>query len=115
LGPIDVATDSLATDQDRAQGRNAVGALFPIPEVIFDQGIGDLFDCRVAGTVIDTPVTGSIEYAIDHFHTPLIVVLGHENCGAVKTALAALDPGGSLPEASIGGLVRELIPNVRGD
>jgi carbonic anhydrase len=84
------------------------------PEVVFDQGIGDLFDCRVAGTVIDTPVTGSIEYAIDHFHTPLIVVLGHENCGAVKAALAALDPGGSLPEASIGGLVREIIPSVRG-
>jgi carbonic anhydrase len=84
------------------------------PEVVFDQGIGDLFDCRVAGTVIDTPVTGSIEYAIDHFHTPLIVVLGHENCGAVKAALAALDPGGSLPKASIGGLIREIIPNVRG-
>jgi carbonic anhydrase len=84
------------------------------PEVVFDQGIGDLFDCRVAGTVIDTPVTGSIEYAIDHFHTPLIVVLGHENCGAVKAALAALDKDGSLPEASIGGLVREIIPNVRG-
>ncbi len=84
------------------------------PEVVFDQGISDLFDCRVAGTVIDTPVTGSIEYAIEHFHTPLVVVLGHENCGAVKAALAALDPGGSLPEASIGGLIREIIPNVRG-
>jgi carbonic anhydrase len=84
------------------------------PEVVFDQGISDLFDCRVAGNVIDTPVTGSIEYAIAHFHTPLIVVLGHENCGAVKAALAALDPGGQLPEASIGGLIREIIPNVRG-
>jgi carbonic anhydrase len=84
------------------------------PAVVFDQGLGDLFECRVAGTVIDTPVTGSIEYAIAHFHTPLIVVLGHENCGAVRAALVALDPGGHLPEASIGGLVREIIPNVRG-
>lgn len=84
------------------------------PEIVFDQGIADLFDCRVAGTVIDTPVTGSIEYAIAHFHTPLIVVLGHENCGAVKAALASLDPGGALPEASIGGLIREIVPNVRG-
>jgi carbonic anhydrase len=84
------------------------------PEIVFDQGISDLFDCRVAGTVIDTPVTGSIEYAVAHFHTPLVVVLGHENCGAVKAALAALDPGGQLPEASIGGLIREIVPNVRG-
>ena len=58
------------------------------PELIFDQGFGDLFVIRVAGNVVDTHVLGSIEYAVAHLHTPLIMVLGHENCGAVTAALA---------------------------
>ena len=82
------------------------------PEILFDQGLGDLFACRVAGNVADTAVTGSIEYAAAHFHPSLIVVLGHERCGAVGAALDALH--GVLPPASIGGLVRQIIPNVRG-
>lgn len=57
------------------------------PELIFDQGFGDLFVVRVAGNVVDTDVTASIEYAIDHLETPLIVVLGHTQCGAVTAAL----------------------------
>ncbi|HEY0383718.1 MAG TPA: carbonic anhydrase [Candidatus Elarobacter sp.] len=83
------------------------------PEIVFDQGLGDLFVCRVAGNIADTAVTGSVEYAIAHFHTPLVVVLGHERCGAVGAALDALRDG-VLPPASIGGLVRQIIPNVRG-
>jgi carbonic anhydrase len=83
------------------------------PEIVFDQGLGDLFVCRVAGNVADTIVTGSMEYAAEHFHPALIVVLGHERCGAVGAALDALRSG-VLPPASIGALARQIIPNVRG-
>jgi carbonic anhydrase len=57
------------------------------PELIFDQGFGDLFVVRVAGNVVDTDVTASIEYAIDHLKTQLVVVMGHTQCGAVTAAL----------------------------
>ena len=53
------------------------------PEIIFDQGIGNLFVVRVAGTVLDDSALGSIEYAVEHLGAHLIVVLGHERCGAV--------------------------------
>src|SRR5207245_10210227 len=56
------------------------------PEIVFDQGLGDLFVCRVAGNVIDDHSLGSIEYAVDHLGVRLIVVLGHQDCGAVKAA-----------------------------
>lgn len=58
-----------------------------IPEAIFSAGIGDLFVIRVAGNVIDTNQLGSIEYAVGHLGTNLIVVLGHDHCGAVGAAL----------------------------
>lgn len=60
------------------------------PEVIFDQGLGDLFVVRVAGNVLDAAVTASLEYAADHLETPLLVVLGHTGCGAVHATLQAL-------------------------
>src|SRR5881275_1345048 len=56
------------------------------PEIVFDQGLGDLFVLRVAGNVIDDHSLGSIEYAVDHLAVRLIVVLGHQRCGAVKAA-----------------------------
>ena len=56
------------------------------PELIFDQGVGDLFVIRVAGNVIDEDVTGSIEYAVDHCGTHLVLVMGHKGCGAVTAA-----------------------------
>ena len=59
------------------------------PELLFDQGFGDLFVIRVAGNVIDTDVVGSIEYGVDHLKTKLVVVMGHEGCGAVTAALQA--------------------------
>ena len=58
-----------------------------IPEVIFQQGIGDLFVVRVAGNVVDEFVLGSIEYAIEHLNITCVVVLGHKNCGAVSSCL----------------------------
>ena len=57
------------------------------PELLFDQGFGDLFVIRVAGNVIDTEVAGSVEYGVDHLATKLVVVMGHEGCGAVTAAL----------------------------
>jgi carbonic anhydrase len=63
------------------------------PELIFDQGIGDLFVIRNAGNLLDDHVIGSIEYAVEHLHTTLVVVLGHTKCGAVSAAVA----GGEVP------------------
>jgi len=63
------------------------------PEIIFDQGLGDLFVIRNAGNLIDDHVLGSIEYAVEHLHVSLIVVLGHTKCGAVTAAVA----GGEAP------------------
>src|SRR6478736_6636401 len=54
------------------------------PELIFDQGLGDVFSIRTAGNVIGDYELGSIEYAVEHLHCKLIVVLGHENCGAIE-------------------------------
>ena len=62
-------------------------------EIIFDQGLGDMFVVRTAGHVIDSAVLGSIEYAVTVLNVPLIVVLGHDSCGAVKATLSALDDG----------------------
>ena len=59
------------------------------PEIIFDKGLGEIFVVRVAGNVPDPVVLGSIEYAAEHLGSPLIMVLGHERCGAVKATVAA--------------------------
>jgi carbonic anhydrase len=66
------------------------------PELLFDQGLGDLFDIRVAGNVVDDAVLGSIEYAVEHLGTKLIIVLGHEKCGAVSAAVEGGDVPGHL-------------------
>lgn len=66
------------------------------PELVFDQGLGDLFVVRTAGNVLSDIELGSIEYAVEHLHTPLIVVLGHEECGAIKATLGEEKPGGHL-------------------
>ncbi|MEZ4647289.1 MAG: carbonic anhydrase [Candidatus Eisenbacteria bacterium] len=66
-------------------------------EVVFDQGIGDTFIIRVAGNVCDTDEVGSIEYGVDHLETPLLVVLGHESCGAVTAVVKKAELHGSIP------------------
>jgi len=63
------------------------------PEIIFDKGLGDIFDVRVAGNVAGDDEIASIEYAAEHLHTPLVVVMGHSHCGAVSAAVE----GGTLP------------------
>jgi carbonic anhydrase len=69
------------------------------PEVIFDQGLGDLFIVRVAGNVISDEVLGSIEYAALHLGTSAFLVLGHEDCGAVKAALSSSQEKTAEPAA----------------
>jgi carbonic anhydrase len=77
------------------------------PEIVFDQNIGDLFVIRTAGNLVDDYALGSIEYAVDHLGSRLIVVLGHERCGAVTAALAS----GSAP-GHVNALVRDIQPAV---
>lgn len=80
-------------------------------ELVFDQGFGDLFVVRVAGNVFAPDVVGSIEYAAVHLRTALIVVLGHERCGAVTAALQAMEsPSRELP--GIKDLVKMIAPGL---
>ena len=67
-----------------------------VPELIFDTGIGDLFVIRVAGNIANTSTIATIEYAVAHIRTPVIVVLGHENCGAVTVAMENADHGDNI-------------------
>jgi carbonic anhydrase len=67
-----------------------------VPELIFDTGLGELFVLRVAGNVANTSTIASIEYAVAHLGTKLIVVLGHQSCGAVTAAIAGGDNGYNL-------------------
>jgi len=81
------------------------------PEVIFDQGLGDLFVVRVAGNIVDAALLGSVEYAVDHLNTPLVVVIGHERCGAVEATLESIQHN-TKPHGDIGALVSAITPAV---
>ena len=82
-------------------------------EIIFDRGIGDLFVVRNAGQIISDSVIGSLEYAVGVLEVPLIVVLGHDECGAVLAAIASVgDDAPTLPP-HITGLITKIIPAVR--
>lgn len=82
------------------------------PEIVFDQGLGDLFVVRVAGNVIDDHSLGSIEYSVDHVAVRLIVVLGHQRCGAVKAAKETIAAKAKAP-GHIESLVKAIRPAVR--
>ncbi|HYV14128.1 MAG TPA: carbonic anhydrase [Pyrinomonadaceae bacterium] len=77
------------------------------PEIVFDQGLGDLFIVRVAGNVASDVEIASLEYGAEHLHVPLIVVLGHESCGAVTAAVQ-----GGPAEGHIGSLIDLIKPAV---
>ncbi len=77
------------------------------PEILFDQGLGDLFVIRVAGNIVDDHALGSIEYAAEHLGVELVVVLGHERCGAVEATVK----GGEAP-GHIASLVKVIKPAV---
>lgn len=82
------------------------------PELLFDQGFGDLFVVRVAGNVIDTDVSGSIEYGVDHLATRLVVVMGHDGCGAVTAAMQTDSKLAEEPN-EIRSLVGKIKPAIR--
>jgi carbonic anhydrase len=84
------------------------------PELLFDQGIGDLFVIRVAGNVVSgagPPVKGSIEYGVAELGVSLVMVLGHTECGAIKAAIQHISDRDSLPSA-LGLLVNSIRPAV---
>jgi carbonic anhydrase len=80
-------------------------------EIIFDQGLGDMFVVRTAGHVIDSAVLGSIEYAVVVLNVPLIAVLGHDSCGAVKATISALDDG-QVPSGFVRDVVERVTPSI---
>jgi carbonic anhydrase len=82
------------------------------PEIVFDQGLGDLFVIRVAGNVVDDHILGSIEYAVEHLGAQLIMVLGHERCGAVTAALEPGEPHDHV--ASLLASIRAALPAEKG-
>lgn len=81
------------------------------PELVFDRGLGDLFVIRTAGQVIDKAVLGSLKFGFAELHIPLLVVLGHEKCGAVKATIEAVESN-SQAEAEINWLVDGIRPSV---
>lgn len=82
-------------------------------EIVFDQGLGDLFVVRVAGNVVAPSLIGSVEFAAYTFGTPLVMVLGHTRCGAVAAAVDALRGESSAPSTNIGDIVERIRPAVQ--
>lgn len=78
-----------------------------VPEFIFDVGLGDIFTVISAGNVVDKIGIGSVEYAVGHLHTPVLVVLGHEKCGAVTAAYHNHD------ESNITAIMKKIAPSVK--
>ena len=81
-------------------------------EIIFDKGLGDLFVVRNAGQVVSDSVLGSLEYAVGVLKVPLIVVLGHDGCGAVQAAIDASAPDATPLPVHIDGLIQQITPAV---
>jgi len=77
-------------------------------EIVFDQGLGDLFVIRVAGNIVAPSQVGSVEFAAERFHTPLVVVLGHTQCGAIGATLEAMSS-----RASISPNLRDIVDRIR--
>ena len=82
-------------------------------EIIFDQGLGDLFVVRNAGQIISESVLGSLEYAVAVLHVPLILVLGHDECGAVRAAIDSQAEDAPALPAHITHVIEKIVPAVR--
>ena len=79
------------------------------PEIVFNQDLGHVFVVRTAGNVVDAVALGSIEYAVEHLHAPLVVVMGHESCGAVTAAVGSHGD----PHGNIGEIIKKILPAVQ--
>ena len=118
-----VAGESLHPNQDASrrssliENQNPFAVIFGCSdsrlaaEIIFDLGLGDAFVVRTAGQVIDDAVLGSLEYSIAELGVPLIVILGHDSCGAVTATKAAVQTG-EMPAGFIRDLVERITPSV---
>jgi len=82
-------------------------------EIIFDLGIGDLFVVRNAGQVISDSVLGSLEYAVGVLEVPLILVLGHDECGAVRAAIDSQEPDAQALPPHINAIIEKIVPAVK--
>ncbi len=80
-------------------------------EIIFDLGLGDAFVVRTAGHVLENAALGSLEYAVEEFETPIVMVLGHDSCGAVTAASKSLESG-EMPHGFVRNLVQHILPSV---
>jgi carbonic anhydrase len=76
------------------------------PELVFDKNLGDLFVVRTAGNIADPIALGSIEYAVEHLHSPVLLILGHEKCGAVSAAAE----GGEMPTPNLESIMKKIAP-----
>jgi len=115
-----VQGESLSLDRDDVRRAELVAGQQPFavivgcsdsrvpPELVFDQGLGQLFVVRLAGNIIDPAAAGSVEYAVEHLHVHLVMVLGHDQCGAVK---AAIQGGQFSPELQ--SVIDEINPAVQ--
>ncbi len=81
-------------------------------EIVFDQGLGDLFVIRVAGNIVAPSQVGSVEFAADLFGTPLVVVLGHTQCGAISAAIAELQRPNEIRSRNLMSIVDRVMPSV---
>ena len=105
--------ESVARQRELISGQNPHAEILSCsdsrvpPEIVFDQGLGDLFVVRVAGNVATDTEIGSLEYGAEHLHIPLLIVLGHESCGAVTAAVQ-----GGEAEGHIAALVNLIKPAV---
>ena len=82
-------------------------------ELVFDQGLGDLFVIRVAGNIVAPSQVGSVEFAVSRYHTRLVIVLGHSHCGAVTATIETLLDGEGTESRNIAAIVDRVKPSVR--
>lgn len=109
--------ESVIRRTEVAQGQQPFATIFSCvdsrvpPELVFDRGLGDLFVIRTAGHVLDSAVLGSLEFGVAELHIPLLMVVGHEKCGAVKATIEAIETNAKA-EADIQWLVDGIRPAV---
>jgi carbonic anhydrase len=118
------ATPSNKTTVTELQRRNHVDCQEPfaiilgcsdsrVPaEIVFDQGLGDLFVIRVAGNIVAPSQVGSVEFAVAQFKTPLVIVLGHSGCGAVKATIDELENPSDETSSNVLSIVNRIRPTV---
>src|SRR5881397_4271469 len=121
---LDVRTGERITSQTRrnelAEGQEPFAIILGcsdsrVPaEIVFDQGLGDLFVIRVAGNIVASSQVGSVEFAAERFGTPLVVVLGHSQCGAVQATLEQLARPREDQSRNLRSIVDRIRPSVEG-